>query len=127
METLDSRRLSLMVVALAFLAVTLIFVAISLGSGPAAAQQRGATVIKEGTCILNEPGVPVLFTEDLHSVITPSGNTKLTCHFEGPRIPKTVVGRGFLCQTFLGLTRESHFVYTKSGNATLTCRVNPGG
>ncbi len=89
-------------------------------------QGEGAFVIKEGGCSLVEPEVPFVFTENLHSVITPSGNTKLTCHFEGPPIQKTVVGKGFLCGTFLGLTTQSHFVYNKSGNATLTCLINPG-
>ena len=89
-------------------------------------QGEGATVIKEGGCSLVEPGVPFVFTEDIHSVIMPSGNTKLTCHFEGPPIRKTMVGKGFLCGTFLGLTTQSHFVYNKSGNATLTCHINPG-
>ena len=126
-EISGSRRLFSIGVALAFLAIALVFVALSLSSNPATAQERGATVIKEGGCALVEPGVPFVFTENLHSVITPSGNTKLTCHFEAPPITETVVRRNFLCGTFLGLTTKSHFVYTKSGNAKLTCRINPGG
>jgi hypothetical protein len=93
-----------------------------------AAQGEGETGSQEGSpCFLMEPGLPNLFTNDPQAVITPSGNTKFTCHFEGPPIAQTTVGKGFQCGTPLGPTTESHYVYTKSGNATLTCRINPGG
>jgi hypothetical protein len=89
---------------------------------PVAAQGEVETGIQEGIpCAFMEPGLPNLVTTDRHAVITPSGNTKLTCHFEGPLIAQTTVGKGFLCSTPLGETTESHFVYTKSGNVTLTC------
>jgi len=55
------------------------------------------------------------------------GNTKLTCHFEGPPITETYVTKGFLCGTYAGSTNDSHFVYTKSGRGTLTCHVNGNG
>ena len=110
------------------LTVALVMAAMVAASAlPVAAQGEGGTVIHEGTCFLDEPGVPNLVTNDRQAVITPSGNTKLTCHFEGPPIAETTVGKGFLCGTPLGPTTESHYVYTKSGNATLTCHINPGG
>jgi hypothetical protein len=117
-------------VAVAMLAsVALVFVAISLGLRPAEAQDEGAVVIKEFSCFASLPPAPPLSTnEKTQSVITPSGNTKLTCHFEGPPIEETTVQKDFLCPTFLGTpTTESHFVYTKGGQGTLTCRINPGG
>ena len=127
MHTTAFRPLAVAIVVLAW--VALVLVAIGVGSRPAAAQGQGegATVISEGGCGLLEPGVPHLFTTDLHSVITPSGNTMLICHFEGPPIPETVVGKGFPCGTFFGGTTESRFVYTKSGKVTEMCRINPGG
>jgi hypothetical protein len=116
------RRLILLV------AVALVMTAMVAASAlPVAAQGEGATVIHEGGCALGEPEVPNLFTNDSHAVITPSGNTMLICHFEGPPIAETTVGEGFLCGTYLGATTESRYVYTKGGNATLTCRINPGG
>jgi hypothetical protein len=117
------------VVAVAMLAsVALVFVAISLGSRPADAQEEGAVVIKEFSCFAFLPPAPFLSTnEQTQTVITPRGNTKLTCHFEGPPIEETTVQKDWLCNTFLGLTTESHFVYTKSGQGTLQCLINPGG
>jgi hypothetical protein len=110
------------------LTVALVMTAMVAASAlPVAAQGEGATVIQEGNCFLRQPGLPNLFTNDPQAVITPSGNTKFTCHFEGPTIEQTTVGKGFQCGTPLGPTTESHYVYTKSGNATLTCRINPGG
>jgi hypothetical protein len=115
-------------VAVAMLAsVALVFVAISLGSRPAEAQEEGAVVIKEHFCEANLPPAPSLVTFETQEVNTPSGNTKLTCHFEGDPIEETTVQEGFLCSTLFGDTTESHFVYTKSGKGTLTCHINPGG
>jgi hypothetical protein len=108
--------------------VALVFVAISLGARPSEAQEEGAVVIKEFGCSANLPPAPSLFTfEQTQSVITPSGRTKLTCHFEGSPIEETTVQKDFGCNTYLGFTTESYFVYTKSGQGTLTCRINPGG
>jgi hypothetical protein len=105
------------------LTVALVMAAMVAASAFAvAAQEEGETGSQEGSpCFFMEPGLRHLETTDRHAVITPSGNTKLTCHFEGEPIAQTTVGKGFLCSTPLGETRESHFVYTKSGNVTLTC------
>jgi hypothetical protein len=105
------------------LRVALVMAAMVAASAlPVAAQGEGETGSQEASsCFFKEPGLPNLSTSDRHAVITPSGNTKLTCHFEGPPIVQTTVGKGFLCSTPLGETTESHYVYTKSGNVTLTC------
>jgi hypothetical protein len=106
------------------LTVALVIAAMVAASAlPVASQGVGETGSQEGSpsCFFNEPGLPTLGTTDRHAVITPSGNTKLTCHFEGKPIEQTTVGKGFPCSTPLGETTESHFVYTKSGNVTLTC------
>jgi hypothetical protein len=92
---------------------------------PVGAEEHGAFIDKQVGCGLITGG-PDLFTNDAHSVITPSGNTMLICQFKGEPIPQTVTGEGFVCNTYLGLTTESHFVRTQSGDATLTCRINPG-
>jgi hypothetical protein len=115
-------------VAVAMLAsVALLFVAMSLGSRPAEAQEEGAFVIKEFACqAFVPPDLFLITNEKTQAVVTPSGNTKLTCHFDGPAVEETTVQKGFLCETFLGTTTESQFVYTKSGQGTLQCRINPG-
>jgi hypothetical protein len=127
MNTTSSfRPLALAVVVLAW--VTLVLVAISLGSRPAEAQEEGAVVIKEFSCFAFLPPAPyVETTEKTESVITPSGTTQLTCHFQGQPISEKVVAEDFLCNTYLGVTTESFFVYTPSGQGTLTCFINPGG
>ena len=70
------------------------------------------------------PPAPPLFTnEQSQFVLTPSGNAKFTCHFEGQRFEETTVQTGFFCKTSQGNTTESQFVYTKSGKGTATCRI----
>jgi hypothetical protein len=92
--------------------------------GAANAAGDGAIVIKDFTCIAAVPGTPVLTSNDkTQAVITPSGNAKLTCHFEGPAVDETVIVDGIPCFTFLGPTTNSHFVYTKSGHGTATCEL----
>jgi hypothetical protein len=106
------------------LRVALVMAAMVAASAlPVAAQGEAETGSQQGSpsCFFMEPGLPNLVTNDRHAVITPSGNEKLTCHFEGQPIAQTTVGKGFLCSTPLGETRESHYVYTKNGNVTLTC------
>lgn len=92
----------------------------------AAPQSQGAFVIKEFGCGgYGYQGPQVVTYEKTHAVVTSSGNTKLTCHFEdGPEVSETVNDKGFLCGTYLGVTYDSHFVYTKGGRGTLTCYVH---
>lgn len=95
-----------------------------VGSPASAEPGDGAFVIKEFGCVANNPGAPFLFSNDkTQAVITPSGNTKLTCHFEGAPVAEAVNLSGVGCGTFLGFTTDSHFVYTKSGHGTLTCQL----
>jgi hypothetical protein len=112
-------RRTLLVVTLALVMAAMV----AASALPVAAQGEDETGSQEegSPCFFMEPGFDNLVTNDRHAVITPSGNTKLTCHFEGPLIAQTTVGKGFLCSTPLGETTESHYVYTKSGNVTLTC------
>ena len=94
-----------------------------------AAPGGGATVIKDAFCqiIPADWGGPMtLFTNDTQAVITPSGNSKLTCHFDIPdglEPPKAEIYKGFLCSTFLGLTNNSQSVVSPGGNITLQCQV----
>lgn len=96
------------------------------GASAAATAGEGANVIKEFGCTEGgNPGAPALFTTQTQAVITPSGDTKLTCRFEGPPVEETVSLRDVPCFTFLGFATNSTFVYTKSGEAILTCIVTP--
>jgi len=66
----------------------------------------------------------------IHTVATPSGNTKLICHFTVPEAqrPKTMDRRsGFLCGIYLPTgnkyTNDSYFQSTPGGQAKLECTV----
>ena len=89
-----------------------------------------ASVADEFGCFLSpsDSGLAVgLFsTEKTHSVITPSGNTSLVCHFKIPsgfELSRAIVNSGFGCGTFLGFTTDSRSVVNPGGNATLTCKI----
>jgi hypothetical protein len=90
----------------------------------------GATVIQDFGCQIIPPdwGGPItLYTTDTQAVITPSGNTKLTCHFDIPsglEPKKANVEKDFRCGTFLGTTTDSQAVATPGGNVKLTCVIN---
>ena len=112
---------------IAFAVILLTGAGFALQVDVASAQEEGAVVIQDAFCLAFLPPAPPVTTTQSQAVITPSGHTKLTCHFEGPPIAETVVAEDFLCSTFIGLTTESHFVYTKSGRGTLVCHINPGG
>ena len=104
---------------------------------------NGATVIGQFGCMLlgadaGLVGVDFLVTaqdNQLAAVITPSGDTMLTCHFDIPagfEPAKAIKNRGFPCLTFLdstslgltlGLTLDSNSVATPGGKAHLTCFV----
>jgi hypothetical protein len=89
----------------------------------AADANQGAFVIKDQFCVALHPNGSFLFTNDTHIVVTPSGRTKLTCHFDGPPAKETVNQKNFLCFALGNPTTDSHFVYTKSGQGTLTCHI----
>jgi hypothetical protein len=109
-----------------FVAVT---VSIS-GSGANTVNADGATVIKEVDCQISPghwSGNFILFTNDIHSVVTPSGNIVLKCHFDipaGAEPAKAVNISGFPCGTGYGLTTDSKSVSTPGGKVRLTCQIN---
>jgi hypothetical protein len=107
--------------------VMLLFGVIALSPNGAVAQEEGAVIAKDFGCSVYLPPAPTDRSIESHSVITPSGNTTFTCHFEGPSIAETYVTEGFVCNTFAGSTNDMHFVYTKSGRGTLTCHINGNG
>ena len=106
------------------------FLALTISTLPAQAYGR-ATVIKGFECIIipRDSGLPfVLFTNNMtHEVDTSSGNSVLQCHFdipEGFEPASTLHHEGFLCATFLGITRKSRSVTTQGGKVLLTCQVS---
>ena len=93
--------------------------------------QNGATIIQEFGCFLSPSasGLPVsLFTNaKTQSVVTPNGNTVVTCHFDIPdsyRPARAIKNSGFTCGTNLGTTTNSMSVVTPGGKAHLTCQIN---
>lgn len=117
-------------------AIALSMVAVSLPvAGPAFAQSDNAAAVitADNACggFVPSPtgGFGPFMIGSLHSVVTSSGVTSLVCKFDIPAgITPTDSARraeGFLCGTFLGVTRDSKMVATPGGQATLTCRVNP--
>lgn len=94
----------------------------------------GATVITELGCIIipaDWSGDAVLFTTDSHSVVTPSGNSKLTCHFEipdGDAPDRAMRFQGFPCGTPGGLTTNTWSVSSTQeddvlGTVLLQCMI----
>lgn len=86
---------------------------------------NGATVERDFECFVSLPPAPAATTFDTHSVITPSGNTILTCHFDSTNpTGKALHFEGFVCNTFLGTTTDSKYTLSASGQGTLTCKIN---
>jgi hypothetical protein len=91
----------------------------------------GATVIEGGLCSLASAdwgGPETLFTTDMHAVETPSGNVKLTCHFDIPSDLLAVITaerqRGFSCGTPFGNTDDSWSVTSPDDEeALLRCQI----
>jgi hypothetical protein len=87
---------------------------------------NGATVINGLSCFVFLPPVSGT-TTDTHTVVTPSGNTVVICHFDivNPT-GMAIVDTGFGCSTLIGTTNDSKFVLSASGEGTLTCHINGG-
>ena len=117
------RRIMLWVTVAALMAAMM-----GAGALPAVAEEDGAEVhIRSSVCSARPPISPhELVTNDIYQVATPSGQSQLTCEFEGPAIEEMVIVESFSCGTGFGNTTDSRFVCTKSGQATLICQVNPG-
>lgn len=100
-------------------------------SGPAIAQDGGATVTKDLGCggfVPTESGGvgAIIYTTEGAVVIKGNGSTSLSCHFDIPPglEPQTTTrAYGFLCNTWLGSTTDSRMQASPGGNATLTCRI----
>lgn len=127
-----------LVISLAFVTTLSTAACQSDSQGPlgnaALASAEGATVMNEFGCTLLsiDSGLAIdLFTTDpVHSTVTPSGNTVLSCHFDIPdgfEPPRAIRNDGFLCGTFAGVTNNSMSVATPGGTATLTCQINGSG
>ena len=100
-----------------------------LSSGTANAQ---ATVIDDIGCgiLATDYGTGAgsnLASTDSITVVTPSGNTQLTCFFDasGAGVPaKAVKMEGFPCGTLLGSTTDTQSIATPKGRVVLKCHVN---
>ena len=93
----------------------------------------GATITKDFGCSGFVPtasggiGTTLFTTEAASSVVSGSGSTTLTCHFDipaGAEPAKTTRASGFVCYTYLlEATYDSRMQASPGGNATLSCRV----
>jgi hypothetical protein len=85
---------------------------------------NGAVVINDLGCFVFLPPVSGT-TTDSHTVVTPSGNTVLICHFDlANPTGQALVFENFGCSTLIGGTNDSKFVLSASGKGTLTCHIN---
>lgn len=105
---------------------------------PTGAQATGgATITRDFGCSGFVPnasggvGTPLFTSEAAKSVVSGSGSTTLTCHFDipaGAEPPRTTRTVGFVCYVYnssnvLILTRDSRMQANSGGNATLSCRI----
>ena len=105
--------------------------ALTISTQPTAAQ-AGATVAKDLPCVGFIPtssgqdsGV-YISTDESVVLVKGNGSTSLSCHFDiAPGLVPAITTRasGFLCNTYLGSTRDSRMLASSGGNATLTCRI----
>ena len=107
------------------------------GATTATAQGNGGAVVLNANkdpleCSFEIEGIPPLFTEEnIHIVVTPSGNITLTCHFdipEGFEPSRPILTAGSSCTFFLaGETiidnNSGKFTATPGGQATFQCQV----
>ena len=97
----------------------------------------GATISKDFGCggfvptTSGQFGTPIFTTEAASSVVSGSGSTTLTCHFDIPaglEPPKTTRAVGFPCYVYnrsnvLILTSDSRMQANSGGSASLSCRI----
>jgi hypothetical protein len=76
------------------------------------------------------PGTPLITQDQIHTVATKSGNTKLVCHFdipEGYAPAKVVQSYGFGCGIYLPTvsvaTTDTFFTANPGGKALMECTV----
>ena len=124
MKKVKALRPILSITVLSLVAVGIIVLAL-----PVPAVADGATVINDFGCTLTaaDAGLSAaLHTTESHAVVTPSGNTQLTCHFDVPPAiapSGTLHHEGFLCGTQGGFTRDSRSV-TNKNEALLVCTIH---
>lgn len=111
------------------LILTAVALTITLSLLPLRSAQAGATVQGGWKCRLRatDSGLGVtLNTTQSHAVDTPSGNSVIVCHFEGPveDLKQAMHSSGFLCSTFSGESNNSKVVITPSGQVLFICRVH---
>lgn len=100
-------------------------VSVLTASAVSATGGQGAVVLKGATCNLVQPPLPILTTTRSHSVVTPSGNSNLSCHFQTTRQAQTRSANEIPCFTAIGQTTEARAVVTKSGRGMLSCKLHP--
>lgn len=92
-----------------------------------------AAVINDFDCggfVPDETGASLgpVSTTQTHSVVTGSGVTSLTCHFDHEfDLPQAYGAQGFVCGTFLGVTTDSMMLAAPGGKAVLVCKIHDGG
>lgn len=92
-------------------------------SAPAAPTSgHGAVVFKNTPCLIPLLGT---VTTQSHAVVTPIGNTTLTCHSETARSGATFNSRlDEVCFTPGGIVTNGHLVITRSGQVNLICHIH---
>ncbi len=115
----------------AVVALTIVGLAAIPAHGGRSQKAKAATSISEFQCGISaqDSGVSMfLMTSETHAMMTKSGNTVLTCHFdvpEGVSLPAhATVQTGFWCGTHKGMTKNSRAVTTPSGQVHLKCQIN---
>jgi hypothetical protein len=107
------------------------------GATVAAAQGNGGALVFNSSkepleCSFEIEGIPPLFTEEnIHAVLTPSGNLTFTCHFDIPQgfePSRPILTGGSSCTVFLPTgeifnTNTGKFTATPGGQATFQCKV----
>lgn len=85
----------------------------------------GAVVINDFGCGMIDGDGHFTFTDMSHAVLTPSGNSSLTCRAQvANSTGKAVNYTNLLCGTPAGVTSDGRETVSASGQATLTCSVH---
>lgn len=113
-------------------AILTVALAISAVPAPALAQSDNAAIVTQNfgcrgfvPTETGEVGALISTGERAHSVVTKSGNRKLTCHFSVPEdlTPSSVrKAEGFNCRIKGELTQVTSMSVTPGGKGKLTCQ-----
>lgn len=106
----------------------LVSMMVLLGCGVSLVAGGGATVINDLACGMRDASGNTVVTDSSHAVITPNGNTTLTCQINltgtGAQVEFDYSNTGTPCGTFAGDTTDWQEIISASGQATLTCHIN---